>query len=133
MVKQNKYRECDRIKETEYTAKLRKGISEDLPETRSQKKQAPEEFLWRRKQDQEKKELRDLLKIRKDAYAKQQARVRQQQADNKERKAENEVRSGTYETIKNPEKIKKWKVKARRLVRNIPKDIFYKKYFNRED
>ena len=28
--------------------------------------------------------------------------------------------------------MKKWKVKARRLIRKIPKDIFYNKYFNKD-
>jgi len=44
---------------------------------------------------------------------------------------ENEIKSGNYEVIKNPEKMKKWKVKARRMIRKIPKDIFYGKYFEK--
>ena len=78
------------------------------------------------------KELRQMLKERKQAVVVEQKRKRKQQIENKKRKEENDIKSGNYEVIKNPEKMKKWKIKARRLIRKVPKDIFYSKYFNKE-
>lgn len=90
-------------------------------------------FNERKQKYQELKELRSMLKVRKAEVIKKQVQVRKQQEVNKQRKEENEMKSGNYQIIKNPEKIKKWKVKARNLIRKIPKDIFYGKYFKKDE
>jgi len=97
-------------------AKLRKTVHED--------------FKLRKEKYNEMKELRNMLKKRREEKLKLIHRQRIQIAENRKRKEENELKAGNIEIIKNPEKMKKWKVKARRLIRKVPKDIFYGKYFN---
>lgn len=95
-------------------------------------KAVSEDFNVRKKKYEELKELRKMVKERKIVYSQEQRKIRERTAQNKARKAENELKHGGYEIIKNPEKIKKWKVKARKMIRNVPKEIFYSKYFNKE-
>lgn len=91
-----------------------------------------EEFNQRKQKYQEMKELRGLLKKRKQEVLQKQSQRKKQILENQKRREENELRSGSYDIIKNPEKMKKWKVKARRLIRKVPKDLFYNKFFNKE-
>ncbi len=95
-------------------------------------KAVSEDFSERKKKYEELKELRKMVKDRKKVYNDEQRKKRERIAVNKARKQENELKHGGYEIIKNPEKIKKWKVKARKMIRNVPKEIFYSKYFNKE-
>ena len=39
----------------------------------------------------------------------------------------NMIKSGKYEIIQNPTKIKKWKRKARMLLQKLPPELFYEK------
>lgn len=93
------------------------------------RKTVQEDFKVRKEKYNEMKELRNILKKRREEKLKLLQRQRIQMEENRKRKEENELRAGNIEIIKNPEKMKKWKVKARRLIRKIPKDIFYGKYF----
>ena len=90
------------------------------------------DYSDRKKQYNEMKELRQMLKVRKEKYNEDSRRQRKQIEENRLRKEANELKNGQYEIIKNVEKMKKWKVKARRLIRKVPKDIFYSKYFNKD-
>ncbi len=94
------------------------------------RKTVHEDFKLRKEKYNEMKELRNMLKKRREEKLKLIQRQRIQIAENRKRKEENELKAGNIEIIKNPEKMKKWKVKARRLIRKVPKDIFYGKYFN---
>jgi len=107
-----------KIKSEPTKTKHIKGVSED--------------FIERKKKYEELKELRKMVKERKKIYKEEQRNKRERTALNKARREENELKHGGYEVIKNPEKIKKWKVKARKMIRNVPKEIFYSKYFNKE-
>lgn len=91
-----------------------------------------EGYVERKQKYAEMKELRQMLKSRKEELVKKEKQKRQQKFENDKRKEENEIKAGKFEIIKNPEKMRKWKVKARRLIRKVPKDIFYNKYFNKE-
>lgn len=95
-------------------------------------KSVPEPFEDRKKAYDELKELRQSLKKRKQEFVDEAKKKRLVVTLNKKRKEENQLKSGTYDIIKNPEKIKKWKTKARQMIRNVPKEIFYSKYFNKE-
>lgn len=95
-------------------------------------KTVSEDFNVRKKKYEEMKELRSILKEKKTKFSEEQKRRRNQIEENRERKAQNELNHGSFQVIKNPEKIKKWKTKARGLIRNVPKDIFYKKFYNKE-
>lgn len=106
--------------------KLKKTITKKHIKTESM------DFNVRKKQYNEMKELRQMLKARKEKFIKEENDKRKKIEENKRRKEENQLKNGTYEIIKNPEKIKKWKVKARKQIRRVPKDIFYNKYFNKE-
>lgn len=90
------------------------------------------DYKERKKQYNEMKELRQMLKERKAKHVEECRNKRRQIEENKLRKQANELKNGKFEVIKNEEKIKKWKVKARRLIRKVPKDIFYSKYFNKD-
>lgn len=95
-------------------------------------KSVPTDFEERKRAYNEMKELRSMLKERKEAHVADVRKKRKQIQENHKRKEENQLKSGTYQVIKNPEKIRKWKVKARKQLRQIPKDIFYSKYYNKE-
>ena len=91
-----------------------------------------EGYADRKKKYSEMKELRQMLKTRKEELVRKEKQRRSQKIENDKRKEENELKAGKFEIIKNPEKMKKWKLKARRMIRKIPKDIFYNKYFDKE-
>ena len=90
------------------------------------------DYKERKKQYNEMKELRQMLKIRKEKYNEESKNKRRQIEENRLRKEANELKNGNYEIIKNDQKIKKWKAKARNLIRKVPKDIFYSKYFDKD-
>lgn len=91
-----------------------------------------EGYADRKKKYGELKELRQMLRTRKAELVRKEKQKRHQKFENDKRKEENELKAGKFEIIKNPEKMRKWKLKARRLIRKIPKDIFYNKYFDKE-
>lgn len=99
-----------RLKET-VTTKRTKSVSED--------------YLTRKKKYEELKELRQMIKKKKEKTAAQLRSERQRLEDKKKRKEINMLKSGKYDIIKNPTKIKKWKRKARKLLQKLPPEIFY--------
>ena len=53
-------------------------------------------------------------------------KAEQQRLEEKRKRKEiNILKSGKYDVIKNPTKIKKWKRKARKLLQKLPPEIFY--------
>lgn len=93
------------------------------------KKAISEDFHERKAKYEELKDLRQILKSKKEEQTTQLIRERKRIEKKRSKKQENQLKSENYQVIKNPEKIKKWKTKARKLIRNVPKEIFYDKYF----
>ncbi len=105
-------------------------------------KGVPSDYETRRKQYLELKELRQSLKERKAKkteaviyiFIRQIKSERKRINEARKRKELNDLKSGSYQIvkikfiynqIKNPEKIKKWKQKARKLLQRVPPEIFY--------
>ena len=87
------------------------------------------DFESRKKDYEELKNLRQILKEKKEIAIKKAKHAREQKEENKKRKELNMLKSGKYEIIKNPEKIKKWKKKARKLLQKLPLELFYEKNY----
>ena len=47
-----------------------------------------------------------------------------------ERKKYNEMKSGSYQIIRNTEKLKKWNKKAKKMLTKLPPELFYEKFGN---
>ena len=109
-----------------------KNFDKTLKQDKKTIKGISEEYSTRREREKEMRELRSMLKTRKNEILQRQRRQRIERIENEKRKEENRLKSETYDVIKNPEKIKKWKHKARKLIRKMPQDIFYNKYFNKD-
>ena len=95
------------------------------PVTSKRIKSVSEDYETRKKRYDELKELRQQLKDKKAKTAKQLEAERKRLEEKKKRKEINMLKSGKYEIIKNPTKIKKWKKKARLLLQKLPPEIFY--------
>lgn len=93
------------------TAKRNKGVSQN--------------YLDRKKNYEELKELRQVLKEKKNEAVERAQKERKRIENKKKRKEINMLKSGGYEIIKNPMKIKKWKKKARQMLQKLPPEIFY--------
>ena len=85
------------------------------------------DFNTRKKEYEELKKLRQELKIKKEKFVEKAKAERERLADIKRRREINMLKSGGYEVIKNPQKIKKWKKNARKLLQKLPPEIFYEK------
>jgi rRNA-processing protein CGR1 len=85
------------------------------------------DFKERKKGYDELKALRQELKKRKEE-AIEKAKAERKRIERKKRQKEiNMIKSGKYEIIQNPTKIKKWKRKARKLLQKLPPELFYEK------
>lgn len=96
----------------------------------------------KRKEDYNKlKNLRQVLKAKKEEKIEELRRDRKRIEANRKRKEENNFKSGKFDIvsylilfktnnfqIKNPTKIKKWSKKARQTLQKMPADLFYEKY-----
>ncbi len=84
-------------------------------------------FEERKKQYEEIKALRQELKERKKEIVQKFKDERKRIERKKKQKEINMIKSGKYEIIENPTKIKKWKRKARKLLQKLPPELFYEK------
>ena len=57
-------------------------------------------------------------------------KAREKQEKKTERRKYNEMKSGTYQIIRNTEKLKKWNKKAKKLLTKLPAELFYEKFGN---
>ena len=85
------------------------------------------DFNTRKKDYEQLKKLRQELKEKKEAFIEKAKAERERIAEKKRRKEINMLKSGGYEVIKNPQKIKKWKKKALRNLQKLPPELFYEK------
>ena len=85
------------------------------------------DFNTRRKAYEELKKMRQELKQKKEKFVEKAKAERERLAEKKRRKEINMLKSGGYEVIKNPQKIKKWKKKALRNLQKLPPELFYEK------
>ena len=85
------------------------------------------DFNERKKKYEELKALRQELKKRKEEVIEKIKAERKRIERKKKQKEINMIKSGKYEIIKNPIKIKKWKRKARQLLQKLPPELFYEK------
>ena len=106
---------------------MKKPANLRLKETVTTKrtKSVPEDYLTRKKKYEELKELRQMIKKKKEKTAAQLKAEQQRLEEKRKRKEINIIKSGKYDVIKNPTKIKKWKRKARKLLQKLPPEIFY--------
>ena len=86
------------------------------------------DFSKRKQQYEKLKELRQELKERKAKIGEKLRKERERLEEKKRRKEINTMKSGGYEIIQNPQKIKKWKKKARNMIQRLPPELFYEKF-----
>ena len=67
------------------------------------------------------------MKERKNEIVKKVKDERKRIERKRKQKEINMIKSGKYEIIQNPTKIKKWKRKARMLLQKLPPELFYEK------
>lgn len=90
-------------------------------------KEIPLDFQTRKKQYDELKKLRQSLKEKKAKLIEEAKKKRACTEGHKRQNEINMIKSGKYDIIKNPTKIKKWKKKARHLLQKLPPELFYEK------
>uniref|UniRef100_A0A7S3J732 Coiled-coil domain-containing protein 86 n=1 Tax=Euplotes harpa TaxID=151035 RepID=A0A7S3J732_9SPIT len=85
---------------------------------------------WKRKQEErkERQALREKVKQMRSEIGEKLKRAREQKEKKEERRKYNEMKSGTYQIIRNTDKLKKWGKKAKKLLTKLPPDLFYEKF-----
>ena len=85
------------------------------------------DFNTRKKAYEELKKMRQELKVKKEQFIEKEKAERERRAEKKRRKEISMLKSGGYEIIQNPQKIKKWKRKALKTLQKLPPELFYEK------
>ena len=85
------------------------------------------DFNERKKHYDKLKELRQVLKDKKQKADEKAKAERERLEEKKRRKQINTLKSGGYEIIQNTQKIRKWKKKARHMLQKLPPELFYEK------
>ena len=85
---------------------------------------------WKRKEEQRQRHKLLLEKVRavKAENGEKLRTIREKKIAKDERKKYNEMKSGSFQIIRNTTKLKKWNKKAKRLLTKLPPELFYEKF-----
>jgi rRNA-processing protein CGR1 len=85
---------------------------------------------WKRKEEQRQRHKLLLEKVRavKAENGEKLRTIREKKIAKDERKKYNEMKSGSFQVIRNTTKLKKWNKKAKRLLTKLPPELFYEKF-----
>ena len=85
---------------------------------------------WKRKEIERKRRKELIEKVRetkaRNGEKLRLARVKKEKKE--ERSKYNEMKSGSYQIIRNTTKLKKWNKKAKRLLTKLPAELYYEKF-----
>ena len=87
---------------------------------------------WNRKQVERKQRdsLRAKVKQRRAEVGAKLKEIREKKEEKDDRKKYNEMKSGSFQIIRNTAKLKKWNKKNKKMLKKLPADLFYEKFGN---
>ena len=85
---------------------------------------------WKKREEdrQQRKNLVEKVRQRKADFGEKLKKERIKQQKKEERRKYNEMKSGTYQVIRNTAKLKKWNKKAKKSLTKLPAELFYEKF-----
>jgi len=102
-----------------------------MPWKKNRKRPAIDKAISKKRYDDQKKakgemkELRDKIKSLEDARKEVQAEHAKRRREHVKQKKLNEIKSSTYQEISNTRNVKRWKLKAKKQLMSLPKEVFY--------
>ncbi|CAI2378466.1 unnamed protein product [Moneuplotes crassus] len=85
---------------------------------------------WKRKEKERQRRKALIEKVRevKAKNGERLKRIREKKQEKEGRRKYNEMKSGSYQIIRNTTKLKKWNKKAKRLLTKLPAELYYEKF-----